>query len=322
MVLSPSGIFCRPSHRTNHSLVIVECLKGLLTSSHHTHTHTHTHACTHARARTHTHTLHVEEPQEGVVNLDAALIEEFFEEIQRELDGVNRFFRKREAALLYQFREIEEMVNTLMAAIANSQTRTLSRKRATLKEVISEYYLNISLLQNFQQLNHTGFRKILKKFDKLARSERGGSYFKGTVCTSYFWVSKETDNLILQTETIMIDKLENGNRSKAMNRLRVPPLGKKDKRSHWVTLRAGWLMGVIFVSIIVLILGAVFGHHEVWTNNYPVLRGLRGWLIIVLWFFAFSINTYGWRRSGVNSVLIFEFNPRNYLNYVQLFEVQ
>ena len=258
----------------------------------------------------------------GVVNLDAALIEEFFEEIRRELDGVNRFFRKQEAKLVYQLQEIEEAVNILMAAITNSRTRSLNRKQETLKEVISEYYLSISLLQNFQQLNHTGFRKILKKFDKLARSERGGRYFKETVCSSYFWASKETDKLILQTETIMIDKLENGNRSKAMNRLRVPPLGKKDKRSHWVTLRAGWLMGVIFVSIIVVTLGIIFCPRGTWTEHYPVFRGLRGWLIIVLWFFAFSINTYGWRRSGVNSVLIFEFNPRNFLNYVQLFEVK
>lgn len=179
----------------------------------------------------------------GVVNIDAAQVEEFFEEVQRELDGVDRFFRKQEAKLLYQFREIEEAVNILMAAIANSESRKLNRKREALKEVISEYYLSITLLQNFQQLNHTGFRKILKKFDKLARSERGGRYFKGTVCSNYFWVSKEPDQLILQTETVMIDKLEKGNRSKAMNRLRVPPLGKKDKRSHWATLRAGWLMG-------------------------------------------------------------------------------
>ena len=258
----------------------------------------------------------------GVVNIDAAQVEEFFEEVQRELDGVDRFFRKQEAKLLYQFREIEEAVNILMAAIANSGSRKLNRKREALKEVISEYYLSITLLQNFQQLNHTGFRKILKKFDKLARSERGGRYFKGTVCSNYFWVSKEPDQLILQTETVMIDKLEKGNRSKAMNRLRVPPLGKKDKRSHWATLRAGWLMGFIFVSIVVVTLGIIFHPRGSWTVQGPVFRGLRGWLMIVLWFFAFSINTYGWRRSGVNSVLVFEFNPRNFLNYVQLFEVQ
>ena len=230
----------------------------------------------------------------GVVNIDAAQVEDFFEEVQRELDGVDRFFRKQEAKLLYQFREIGEAVNILMAAIANSGSqklnRKLYRKREALKEIISEYYLSITLLQNFQQLNHTGFRKILKKFDKLARSERGGRYFKGTICSYYFWVSKEPDQLILQTETVMIDKLENGNRSKAMNRLRVPPLGKKDKRSHWATLRAGWLMGFIFVSIFVVTLGIIFRPSESWTDWYPVFRGLRGWLMIVLWFFAFSIN--------------------------------
>ena len=262
--------------------------------------------------------------QSESVNVNTILLEQFFEEIQRELDGINSFFRKREAELAHHLRELEAEVEVLMAALGNPRTQNLrstKRKRESLKLALSEFYLNLSLLQNFQQLNHTGLRKILKKFDKLARSERGGRYFKGTVCTSYFWVSKEIDRLILQTETVMINKLENGNRSKAMNRLRVPPLGKKDKRSHFATLRAGWLMGIIFVSILVVGTAVGFRPADSWEHLTPILRGLRVGLILTLWFYGFSINTYRWQREGVNSVLIFEFNPRNYLNFVQLFEV-
>lgn len=116
-------------------------------------------------------------------------------------------------------------VDVLMAMLANKRTQNLrssKRKRESLKLALSEYYLNLALLQNYQQLNHTGFRKILKKFDKLARSKRGGRFHKEVVCKSTFWVSKQIDDLILQTETIMIDKLEDGQRRKAMNRLRVP----------------------------------------------------------------------------------------------------
>jgi len=42
------------------------------------------------------------------------------------------------------------------------------RKEHELKLAFSEFYLSLILLQNYQTLNHTGFRKILKKHDKVA----------------------------------------------------------------------------------------------------------------------------------------------------------
>lgn len=41
------------------------------------------------------------------------------------------------------------------------------RKVQELKLAFSEFYLSLILLQNYQNLNHTGFRKILKKHDKV-----------------------------------------------------------------------------------------------------------------------------------------------------------
>ena len=35
-----------------------------------------------------------------------------------------------------------------------------------------------------------------------------------------------------------------------------------------------------------------------------------------------SWNTYGWRNAGVNHILIFEIDPRNHLNYLQLLTVR
>ena len=42
------------------------------------------------------------------------------------------------------------------------------RKLHDLKLAFSEFYLSLILLQNFQNLNFTGFRKILKKHDKVS----------------------------------------------------------------------------------------------------------------------------------------------------------
>lgn len=42
------------------------------------------------------------------------------------------------------------------------------RKEHDLKLAFSEFYLSLILLQNYQTLNYTGFRKILKKHDKVS----------------------------------------------------------------------------------------------------------------------------------------------------------
>jgi hypothetical protein len=51
--------------------------------------------------------------------------------------------------------------------------RVQYRKSHDLKLAFSEFYLMLVLLQNYQTLNFTGFRKILKKHDKLFQTTRG-----------------------------------------------------------------------------------------------------------------------------------------------------
>ena len=234
------------------------------------------------------------------------------------------FYRLQEARLAHTLRELQGDVEKWELLHSNPRTRmarATRQKRGNLKLLLSEYYLNVSLLQNFQQLNHTGFRKILKKYDKLAQTTRGKTFFKQKVCENYFWKSKEIPRLIDVTETLMIEKMERGNRSKAMNTLRVPPLESRDVRSQWVALRTGWLMGLLTISFFVLVLGCVYRPRDSWEHVVPTITGLRVGLYLTIWFYGFAINTRVWRKNGVNSVLIFEFNPRDYLNYVQLFEV-
>ena len=57
----------------------------------------------------------------------------------------------------------------------DKESPELSRTRThhDLKLAFSEFYLSLILLQNYQTLNFTGFRKILKKHDKVRNR---GSY--------------------------------------------------------------------------------------------------------------------------------------------------
>jgi SPX domain protein involved in polyphosphate accumulation len=54
--------------------------------------------------------------------------------------------------------------------------RTFHRKLNDLKLAFSEFYLMLVLLKNYQTLNFTGFRKILKKHDKLFETTRGDKW--------------------------------------------------------------------------------------------------------------------------------------------------
>ena len=259
-----------------------------------------------------------------VLTVDRGLQDQFFDKIHHELEKVVSFFRAREAELMHQLRDLEEQINLVEALRANRRTRNLrttKRKHNNLKLLLSEFYLNLVLLQNYQQLNHTGFRKVLKKHDKLAKSDRGKRFFKQDVCNAEFWTSRKVLELIDRTETMMIEKLEDGNRSRAMNRLRVPPLEAKDVSSQWVSWKTGLYMGIMLVTFIVIGLAFIYRPLDSWDHVKPTVHGLRIGFILSLWFYGFAINVHGWRKAGVNSVLIFGVDPRNYLSYVDLFEV-
>lgn len=109
------------------------------------------------------------------------------------------------------------------------------RKSQDLKLAFSEFYLSLILLQNYQNLNYTGFRKILKKHDKLLQTPTGAQWKEDKVDSAAFHTNKDIDKLIHETEASVTNELEGGNRPKAMKRLRVPPLG--DHQNPWTTFK-------------------------------------------------------------------------------------
>ena len=64
------------------------------------------------------------------------------------------------------------------------------RKLQDLKLGFSEYYLSLVLLQNYQNLNYTGFRKILKKHDKNLSTDSGAKWRSETVDNAMFYTTK------------------------------------------------------------------------------------------------------------------------------------
>lgn len=196
------------------------------------------------------------------------------------------------------------------------------KKEHDLKLAFSEFYLSLILLQNYQTLNNTGFRKILKKHDKVFKTDRGAEWHKMYVETAPFNLTKIVDTLITNVENLFTQHLEGGDRQRAMKRLRVPPF--EEKQSPWTTFRLGLFVGMIFILLPVVLLcsGLTIVEKGELSFNWKIAMKLyRSPLLIIIHIFFIGLNSYGWSRSGVNHVLIFEIDPRNHLTYQQLLEI-
>ncbi|KAK0181164.1 hypothetical protein PV327_003470 [Microctonus hyperodae] len=256
----------------------------------------------------------------------ASFDEVFFTFCDRELKKINTFYSEKLAEATRKYAALQSELKTAVdlhqsggkkdkSVSVKSQLRT--RKLRELKLGFSEYYLSLILLQNYQNLNYTGFRKILKKHDKLLNVDSGSKWRVECVETSHFYTSKDIDKLISDTEAIVTNGLEGGDRQRAMKRLRVPPLG--EHQSPWTTFKVGLFSGSFIILFVTVVISAIF--HDGGENLKIAFRLYRGPLLIVQFLFLMGVNVYGWRSSGVNHVLIFELDPRNHLSEQHLMEL-
>lgn len=176
-----------------------------------------------------------------------------------------------------------------------------ARKVQELKLAFSEFYLGLILLQNYQTLNFTGFRKILKKHDKLLSVDLGAKWRVDHVELAHFHVNKDIDRLIHDTESIVTQDIEGGDRQKAMKRLRVPPLN--EQQSPWTTFKVGIFSGAFIVLMATVILTGIFHSNKDWEIG---IRLFRGPLLIIGFLFLWGLNVHGWRSAG-----LFDYHARN-----------
>ncbi|XP_045540041.1 xenotropic and polytropic retrovirus receptor 1 [Papilio machaon] len=249
--------------------------------------------------------------------------ETFFHYCDQELKKINTFYSEKLAEATRKFAtlqsELKSQFDMMKPKSGGDSKKAMPRRKVQeLKLAFSEFYLSLILLQNYQNLNYTGFRKILKKHDKLLNVSNGALWRAEHVESSHFYTNKDIDRLISDTEATVTNELEGGDRQKAMKKLRVPPLG--EQQSPWTTFKVGLFSGSFIVLAITVVLSALF--HEGATENFKTaFRLYRGPFLLVQFIFLIGINVYGWRSSGVNHVLIFELDPRNHLSEQDLMEL-
>uniref|UniRef100_A0A1B6GBR3 SPX domain-containing protein n=1 Tax=Cuerna arida TaxID=1464854 RepID=A0A1B6GBR3_9HEMI len=246
--------------------------------------------------------------------------EMFFSYCDKELLKINTFYSEKLAEATRKFATLRSELSLSLQQKGRMKRKTdvPARKLNELKLAFSEFYLSLILLQNYQNLNYTGFRKILKKHDKLLAVDLGAKYRTEHVEAAHFYTNKDIPRLITETEATVTQELEGGDRQRAMKRLRVPPLG--EQQSPWTTFKVGLFSGSFVVLFIAVVLSAIF-HEGGGTNLNTAFKLYRGPLLIVEFLFLIGVNVYGWRSSGVNHVLIFELDPRNHLSEQHLMEM-
>lgn len=121
----------------------------------------------------------------------------------------------------------------------------------------------------------------------------GAKWRMDNVESAHFHVNKDIDRLINDTESIVTQDIEGGDRQKAMKRLRVPPLN--EQQSPWITFKVGIFSGAFIVLMVTVILTGIFHTNKDWEIG---IRLFRGPLLIIGFLFLWGLNVYGWRSAG------------------------
>lgn len=196
--------------------------------------------------------------------------------------------------------------------------RTAKRK---LKLALQEFYRSLELLKSYALLNRTAFRKLNKKYDKTVHARPLYRYMNEKVNKSWFVNSDILDGHIRTVEDLYARYFERGNRKVAAGKLRN--LQKRPRDSSGSAFRSGLLIGV---GAVFAVQGLVYGSEllaedsDLAEQTSYVMQLYGGYLLALLLFALFTLDCWMWTKNKVNYPFIFEFDPRNYLDWRELAE--
>jgi len=119
--------------------------------------------------------------------------------------------------------------------------------RKQLKRAVSEHYHALEVLNNYRILNITGFRKVLKKFEKASGVLVQDLYIQEKVDPCAFASDETVQDLLKEMEELFTARFSKGDRKRALVRLRT---ASSFKTHHFSTFRTGLALGLAFPAVI------------------------------------------------------------------------
>ncbi|KAF7763567.1 hypothetical protein Agabi119p4_8104 [Agaricus bisporus var. burnettii] len=191
--------------------------------------------------------------------------------------------------------------------------------KKNLKKAALEHYRGLELLQNYRILNLTGFRKALKKFEKVTKIRAQEQYMVEKVDSGVLGSDKTLQDMQRTMQELYAQAFLGGDVKRAMGRLRG---GARTKTHHFSTFRSGLLIGVGLPALAAGIYQSTLDISYDSIEAFDALLYIYGVLFIPVCFsLLVGLNVVVWARSRVNYSFIFEFDIRTRLDYREYFEI-
>ncbi|KAI8927108.1 EXS family-domain-containing protein [Entophlyctis helioformis] len=209
----------------------------------------------------------------------------------------------------------DEAVQQLSPAIVAMTTNPRER----LQKALLEFYRMLELLKNFRILNEMAIQKILKKFEKATGLHN--SRFRDKVKELHFVQSMLVETQLQTTEHLYADFIdENKDRRAARKVLRVPDVAEISKRRVLANWRSGFLSGLA-IPPIVFVVRKLLASSSSTPREYFIIQLFGGLSIPIVMMYLFALCLQIWDRFHINWVLVFELDPREYMQSSSFMEM-
>lgn len=188
-----------------------------------------------------------------------------------------------------------------------------------LRKAITEYYRGLEVLDNYRILNLNGFCKALKKFEKVTLLPASSVYMEEKVNHSTIASGANVAQMLREAEDFYAEGFARGNKTVAMQRLRLEP---STKTHHQSTFRSGVYLGLSVSALASVIYQCSQASSRDKLPSWKVLLyvysilGMPAILALLV-----GVNIHVWVRERINYPFIFEVDMRTRIDPHKYFEL-